>query len=138
MATGVDRPLCRIDVESERDVWSSIREGARMARDLDMTEADCVRVETVISELAHNIFLHGGGGIISLSQIGEDTRHGLRIRAQDSGPGIRCIGQALQDGYTTGDSLGIGLGIIRRMMDDVAIRSHPGWGTVITVTKWAT
>ena len=44
MATGVDRPLFRIDVESERDVWSSIREGARMARDLDMTEADRVRV----------------------------------------------------------------------------------------------
>ena len=131
-------PLCRIDVESERDVWSSIREGTRLARELDMTEADRVRVETVVSELAHNVFLHGGGGTITISQIAENTRRGLRIGAQDSGPGIPSIGQALQDGYTTGDSLGIGLGITRRMMDDVAIRSHPGWGTVVTVTKWAT
>ena len=37
-----------------------------------------------------------------------------------------------------GDSLGIGLGITGRLMDDVAIRPHPGWGTVVMATRFGT
>ena len=58
------------------------------------------------------------------------------MRATDTGPGMADVSKALQDGYSTQNSLGIGLGVTKRLMDDVAIRSHPGWGTVVTVTKW--
>ena len=54
----------------------------------------------------------------------------------DSGPGIANVCTALQDGFTTAKSLGIGLGVVKRMMDDFSIRSHPGWGTVMTAVKW--
>jgi serine/threonine-protein kinase RsbT len=104
---------------------------------MGMEDADRVRVETVISEMAHNVFLHGGGGTITIEPVAEDHRHGLRIRAKDAGPGMADVSQALRDGFSTLDSLGIGLGVTKRMMDDVAIRSYPGWGTVVTVTKWA-
>jgi serine/threonine-protein kinase RsbT len=125
-----------IDVRAEQDVWLVIAAGTGMARELGMVEADCARVETVLSELAHNIFVHGGGGTVKIGPVIEDQRHGLRICAQDTGPGIQDVSHALQDGFTTRSSLGIGLGITKRMMDDMAIRSHPGWGTVVTVTKW--
>ena len=125
-----------IEIQSQREVWLAISAGAGVARELGLEQADCVRIETVISELAHNVLLHGGGGTIHIKTVSEGERQGLRICARDSGPGISDISQALEDGFTTQDSLGIGLGVTTRMMDDVAIRSHPGWGTVVTVTKW--
>jgi serine/threonine-protein kinase RsbT len=127
----------RMDVRTEHDVWLVIGVGTSMAQELGLMEADCTRVETVISELAHNVLLHGGGGTVTIDPVSRDKRFGIRICARDSGPGITDVSRALEDGFTTRDSLGIGLGVTKRMMDDVAIRSHPGWGTVVTVTKWA-
>ena len=126
----------RIDIETEREVWLAIGIGASIARELGLEKADCVRIETVMSEIAHNVLLHGGGGTVSIETVTERDRCGLRICAQDFGPGIVDISRALEDGYTTQNGLGIGLGVAKRMMDDVAIRSHLGWGTTMTVTKW--
>jgi serine/threonine-protein kinase RsbT len=124
-------------VRTEHDVWLVIGVGTSLAQELGLVEADCTRVETVISELAHNVLLHGGGGTVTIDRVSRDHRFGIRICARDSGPGITDVSRALEDGFTTRDSLGIGLGVTKRMMDDVAIRSHPGWGTIVTVTKWA-
>ena len=77
-----------------------------MSRDLGLTETDRIRVQTVISELAHNLLLHGGGGAMTLETISQDSRRGLKICAHDAGPGIRDIDQALQDGFSTRKSLG--------------------------------
>ena len=131
------RAKCRqIDIETEREVWLAVGIGVGIARELGLEKTDCVRIETVMSEIAHNVLLHGGGGTVSIEAVTERDRCGLRICAQDSGPGIADISRALEDGYTTQNGLGIGLGVAKRMMDDVAIRSHLGWGTIVTVTKW--
>jgi serine/threonine-protein kinase RsbT len=55
---------------------------------------------------------------------------------QDQGPGIANVEQALKDGFTTGDGLGLGLGGSRRLVDDFEIESGPGAGTRVTITKW--
>jgi serine/threonine-protein kinase RsbT len=126
----------QIDIDAERAVWLAVNTGASIARELGLTETDRVRIETVISEMAHNVLLHGGGGMLEIEAVEENDRRGLRIRAKDTGPGIADVSEALRDGFSTQNSLGIGLGVTKRMMDDVAIRSCPGWGTVVTVTKW--
>jgi serine/threonine-protein kinase RsbT len=126
----------QVDVREEHDVWLAVGAVVAAARELEIVEADRVRLETVISEMAHNVLLHGGGGFIVVESANEPGRCGLRIRAQDEGPGIRDISLALQDGYTTSDTLGIGMGVTFRLMDDVAIRSYPEWGTIVIVTKW--
>lgn len=126
----------QVEIEQERDVWLAIGVAASLARQLEFTDADRTRVETVVSEMAHNVLSHGGGGTITIEAAAENGRRGLRLCARDQGPGMPDVSLALQDGFTTADSLGIGLGVTERLMDDVAIRSHPGWGTVITVVKW--
>ena len=126
----------RIDIDAEQKVWLAIGVGAGMAREMGLADVDRVRIETVISEMAHNLFLHAGGGTITIEPVAANHRQGLRIQAKDTGPGMADVSQALLDGFSTQDSLGIGLGVTKRMMDDVAIRSHPGWGTIVTVTKW--
>jgi serine/threonine-protein kinase RsbT len=136
MMAKIETKCRQIEIKTEREVWLAISTGASIARELGLTEADRVRIETVISEMAHNVLVHGGGGAITIEAIAEDNRHGLRVCARDVGPGMADVSQALRDGFSTQDSLGIGLGVTKRMMDDVSIRSHPGWGTVVTVTKW--
>jgi len=56
--------------------------------------------------------------------------------ASDHGPGIADVGLAMQDGFSTADSLGLGLPGTRRLMDEFEIVSSPGAGTVVTAIKW--
>ncbi len=56
--------------------------------------------------------------------------------SKDQGPGIENIELALQDGYSTTNSLGLGLPGVRRLMDDFEIQSVLGKGTTVTTTKW--
>jgi serine/threonine-protein kinase RsbT len=43
----------------------------------------------------------------------------------------------MQDGYTTGGGLGLGLPGARRLVDDFALDSEPGRGTTVTLVKWS-
>jgi serine/threonine-protein kinase RsbT len=61
---------------------------------------------------------------------------GLLIIASDEGPGIADISLALQDGYSTSRSLGLGLPGVRRLMDEFSIDSEVGKGTTVTLKKW--
>ena len=61
---------------------------------------------------------------------------GLEIIAVDNGPGIEDIEKALEDGFSTGGGLGIGLGGVRRLMDEFEIHSKVGEGTKVRVVKW--
>ena len=121
------------------------------------TEADIVRVRQVVrqwalqqgfslveqtkmvtatSELARNTVIHGGGGTAQLEALTSGNRRGLRVIFVDQGPGIPDIAQAMTDGYTTGEGLGLGLGGAKRLVNDFEITSHPGAGTRVCITKW--
>ncbi|SFD18667.1 serine/threonine-protein kinase RsbT [Tropicimonas isoalkanivorans] len=100
---------------------------SRRASALRMT-----RFATAVSEIARNAVVHGGGGEISVS-ITADEQY-LVVRCQDHGPGIGNLEQAMQDGYTSRDGLGRGLGGAKRLSDTFDIRSAPGEGTVVTMS----
>jgi serine/threonine-protein kinase RsbT len=42
----------------------------------------------------------------------------------------------MQDGYSTSHGLGIGLPGSKRLMDEFAVASEIGKGTVVSMTKW--
>ena len=56
--------------------------------------------------------------------------------ARDGGPGIPDVKKAMQDGYSTSGRLGLGLPGVRRLMDELEIRTNAGEGTTVTVKKW--
>ena len=60
----------------------------------------------------------------------------LIIRAEDEGPGIADIERAMEDGYSTGRGLGLGLPGARRLMDRLIVESELGRGTAIEMWKW--
>ena len=97
---------------------------------------DQTKTITAASELARNTLIYGGGGIARFDRCQNGPRPGLRVIFEDSGPGIADIDQAMKDGYTTGNGLGLGLGGSRRLVNDFVIESRVGEGTRITIIKW--
>lgn len=91
---------------------------------------------TAASELARNTLTHGKGGTLTISEIERDGRVGIKLVFEDRGPGIPDIGQALQDGFSTAKSLGLGLGGARRLVNEFDIASTVGEGTKVSIIQW--
>jgi serine/threonine-protein kinase RsbT len=94
------------------------------------------KMVTATSELARNTVVNGLSGSAQLALLVKDGRDGVRVTFADQGPGIADIGQAMQDGFTTGGGLGLGLGGAKRLADDFEIWSEFGKGTRVTITMW--
>jgi serine/threonine-protein kinase RsbT len=103
---------------------------------LGFSLVDQTKLVTAASELARNTLRYGGGGESRLQRIDDGPRCGLAISFHDEGPGIADMGQAMQDGFTTGSGLGLGLGGARRLADEFAIDSAPDRGTTVKIVKW--
>jgi serine/threonine-protein kinase RsbT len=97
---------------------------------------DQTKIVTAASELARNTIKYGGGGTLQLEALKEGMRSGLRAAFEDKGPGIPDIERAIQDGYTTGSGLGLGLGGAKRLSNEFEIVSKVGEGTRVTITRW--
>lgn len=108
----------------------------RWAVDLGFTLVEQTKIVTAASELARNTVEYGKGGTLTLEALAEGTRKGLRLIFEDQGPGIPDVSVALRDGYTTGNGMGLGLGGARRLSNEFDIRSAPGNGTRVTITRW--
>ncbi len=103
---------------------------------LRLSLVDQTKLVTAASELARNTLKYGGGGEAIVTTLDEAAGHGLRLTFIDHGPGIVDVARALTDGYTSGGGLGLGLGGAKRLVDEFDIRTAPGYGTVVSVTKW--
>jgi len=86
--------------------------------------------------LARNTLEYGGGGSVLIEALSRESRHGVKVTFEDQGPGIDDIELALQDGYTTGSGLGLGLGGAKRLSSEFEIVSRPGTGTRVAIVRW--
>ena len=107
-----------------------------LAVEIGLTIVDQTKIVTAASELARNTVVHGRGGKASLEIVREASKHGLRLTFEDSGPGIADIERAMQDGYSSGAGLGLGLGGSKRLCNEFVIESKVGIGTRVTITRW--
>ena len=107
-----------------------------MGAGLGFSSTDLTLLATAISEVARNITTYAGVGEVTLRALHKAGREGIEVVASDSGPGIENVELALQDGYTTGNGLGLGLPGTRRLVDEFDLRTEPGVGTTVRLVKW--
>ena len=93
-------------------------------------------VGTIISELGTNILKYASSGRILLRAIRCGRRRGIEVLAIDEGPGIPDIAQAMQDRYTTGRTLGLGLGVVQRLASEFELRAPAQGGTHARAVCW--
>lgn len=126
----------RIPIRTDKDIVRARHEGRTLAHRLGFEGTDLTLISTAISELARNILSYAVTGEIVITPAQHGNQKGIMVVADDLGPGIPDIERALEDGYSTGGSLGVGLPGTKRLMDEFHIRSENGKGTTVTVKKW--
>lgn len=115
----------------------TVRQAARTwCVEQGLSLVDQTKLVTAASELARNTLDYGGGGSVRLEALQEGIRRGVRLTFEDHGPGIADVSRALQDGYTTGSGMGLGLGGARRLVNEFTIESTVGAGTKVMIARW--
>ena len=118
------------------DVDRARRSVQALAAEIGMEDSDQDMIGTATSELARNLLDYGGGGRILIERMQGARGLGLRVTFEDHGPGIADIAQAMEDGYTTGTGMGLGLPGAKRLVHEFDIVSRPGHGTRVVIARW--
>jgi len=138
MAHGRDLVVAEAAVQilGDTDIVGARQKGRTLAATLGFSSSELTLIATAISELARNIVQYAKQGEIILRLVERGGQRGIMVRAKDQGPGIPDIRRALQGGFSTSRSLGLGLAGVRRLMDEFEIESRVGFGTTVTARKW--
>ena len=126
----------RIPVRNETGIVRSVMEARKTAIAIGFDEIICQMIATAVSELANNIIKYAGHGEILMDRINAGSRVGMEVMARDRGPGIENIQKAMEDHYSSGNTLGLGLPGVKRMMDEFELTSEPDNETTVTIRKW--
>ncbi len=126
----------RLPIRTEADIVTARLQARALGEPLGFSPGELTAIATAISEVARNILLYAREGEIVLGVVQDGERRGIALVARDRGPGIPNIALALQDGYSTGKGLGLGLPGTKRLMDEFAIESDVGRGTTVSAKKW--
>jgi serine/threonine-protein kinase RsbT len=126
----------RVAIRSDADVVTARQEARAMGAGLGFSSTDLTLLATAISEIARNITMYAGEGEVALRVLNDGDRRGIEVVASDEGPGIADVELAMQDGYTTGAGLGLGLPGTRRLVDEFELHTEPGRGTSVRLVKW--
>jgi serine/threonine-protein kinase RsbT len=121
-------------VASDHDVLAMQRLAQPMLKGF-FGATDCVRLTTVISELARNIYMYAREGDMKLGITEEGKRVRLDVLAIDQGPGIADLEAVLAGRYQSKTGLGKGLFGAKRIFDELEISTAPGRGTTVRATK---
>ena len=112
---------------------------AAFALPLNPTLSELSDVKTAVSEAVTNCIVHGyrdSEGWITV--VCRTEGRSLHIEISDSGRGIGDVEQALQPFFTTladEERSGMGFTIMQTFMDAFSVRSKPGEGTTVTMSK---
>lgn len=128
--------VLRFELREVSDTAHAVYSTRRLTSQLGFTTANQYLIATAVSELATNMVRYAGGGVVTIRGVKDSGRVGIEVTANDDGPGIADIDEAMKDHVSSGGSLGLGLPSVRRIMDEFRIQSAPGRGTTIVARKW--
>ena len=126
----------RVTIGHDSDIVTARQKGREIAVQVGFKGTDLTLIATAISEVARNILTYAKTGEIVVDAVTLGPRKGIQVVADDHGPGIANIEEAMRDGFSTGNSLGLGLPGAKRLMDEFEIKSQVGQGTTVTMKKW--
>lgn len=131
-----ERPDTVVAIQTDADVVHVRQLVRTLAIQAGLTLVDQTKVITAASELARNTLVYGGGGQAVIGLVRDGARAGVRADFVDDGPGIADVSLALQEGWSSGTGLGLGLSGSRRLVDRFELETQVGEGTKVSIVKW--
>lgn len=123
-------------INSSEDLIEIRDFGRDLAERIGFEGKDRTLIATALSEICRNVIEYAGSGEVRIKRECGKNPGGIVIVISDEGPGIENIEMALQEGYSTGKGLGVGLPGAKRIMDEFEIHSEVGKGTTVVMSKW--
>ena len=112
---------------------------AAFAAQLDPNMEEMGDIRTAVSEAVTNAIVHAYPDSIGRISMRLRILEGdiLEISIRDWGRGIENVDRAMEPLYTTGgeERAGLGFAVMQSFCDSVRVRSQPGHGTTVTLTK---
>jgi serine/threonine-protein kinase RsbT len=125
-----------IRIDKEADIIAIRQLVRELTRAHRFDQFASAALTTAASELSRNVWVHAKGGVAKIGVLRTTTKIGLELSFEDRGPGIADLNRALAGGYSTANSLGLGLSGTKRLVDEFIIDTEPGRGTTIVIRKW--
>ncbi len=117
-------------------VGEARRTSAGLAAQAGLSETERGTLALLVTELATNLARYAQAGVLAMRCIGAPEQGGVEVLSLDKGPGIRDLGRAMSDGYSSGGSAGEGLGAVQRMAGEFDVTTSDS-GTVLLARVWS-
>jgi anti-sigma regulatory factor (Ser/Thr protein kinase) len=88
-------------------------------------------IDIIVAEIVSNLVKHGKGGRLLVKLVKEQGIEGLELISIDDGEGIADVNRMMADGISTTNTLGHGLGAIKRLSNVFQVYSQKDWGTIL-------
>lgn len=117
---------------NDRSYFSLLKKDIhRLAENAGLGKLRISELDIIVAELTSNLFKYGDNGEILFGTFQNGDAPYIELICIDSGPGMHNPSRMLIDGVSTGNTMGHGLGSIKRLSDTFDIYSQVGWGTII-------
>lgn len=117
---------------SDRSYFSLIKkEIHRTATEAGMPAGRINELDLIVAEMTSNLFKYSDDGEILMGVFANGGSPYIELISIDNGPGMANPARMMQDGVSTTNTLGHGLGSMKRLSDDFDLYSQPGWGTIV-------
>ena len=108
------------------------------ASQLDPRIDEIADIRTAVSEAVTNCIIHAyksRGGLIYIESLLYPDR--ITVKIKDKGCGIEDVKRAMEPLFTTAgnERSGLGFTVMESFSDSLKVRSKPGQGTAVTLTK---
>ncbi|MES2702670.1 MAG: ATP-binding SpoIIE family protein phosphatase [Bacteroidota bacterium] len=103
----------------------------KLATENGLGEKKTAEVDIIVAEMTSNLLKHTKGGELLVKLFADGPHMGLELLCIDNGPGMADPQKMMNDGVSTTNTLGQGLGAIKRLSDTFQLYSLKDWGTVL-------
>ncbi len=117
---------------SDRSYFSFIKKDIHnLAKDAGFSNKKLADLDIVVSEITSNLHKHAIDGEILVGLFEEKENQYIELISIDKGPGMQEPFKMIEDGFSSANTMGIGLGSIKRLSNQFDLYSMNGWGTII-------
>lgn len=124
--------IVSMEIGREEDVVLARQRARQIAGYLGFDLQDQTRIATALSEIVRNTFEYAKSGRVEFVLQDGDQ---FVIRVEDKGPGIRDLTAILDGRYLSSTGMGVGIIGAKRLMEDFEIKSAPGKGTTVILSR---